>query len=85
MDPTAIKITIWVNLLASPIEVLREVFARSGIRDQLHSDNGPQFVADEFKDFLMQNGVKQTLSAPIAPQPSPRKSTRITKPPQRYG
>ena len=30
-------------------------------------DNGPQFIASEFVDFLKQNGVKQTLAAPYHP------------------
>ena len=30
------------------------------------SDNGPQFIASEFVDFLKQNGVKQTL-VPLLP------------------
>ena len=31
------------------------------------SDNGLQFIASEFVDFLKQNGVKQTLVPPYHP------------------
>ena len=31
------------------------------------SDNGPQFFASEFVDFLKQNGVQQTLVPPHHP------------------
>ena len=44
---------------AKTIPVLRQLFARYGIPDQLVSDNGPQFVSEEFGLFLKQNGVKR--------------------------
>ena len=31
------------------------------------SDNGPQFIASEFVDFLKQNGIKQMLVPPHHP------------------
>ena len=34
---------------AKSIEVLRNLFARFGIPEQIVSDNGPQFVSEEFK------------------------------------
>ena len=43
------------------IEALREVFARNGLPEQLVSDNGPQFIAEEFQLFL-KNGVKYITS-----------------------
>lgn len=45
------------------IRVLRNLFSRYGLPHELVSDNGPQFVADEFKEFLMKNGVKHIRSA----------------------
>ena len=46
------------------ISALRELFARFGIHEQLVSENGPQFVSDEFESFLSRNGVKHIRSSP---------------------
>ena len=40
------------------IEVLRKWFAKFGIPMQLVSDNGPQFISNEFEQFMGMNGVK---------------------------
>ena len=53
------------------ITALRELFARNGIPNQLvsdnDSDNGPQFVSEEFKQFLANNGVRHIRSSPYHP------------------
>ena len=49
------------------IEVLREIFARNGIPRQLVSDNGPQFIAEEFRQFMISNGVRHIRSSPYHP------------------
>ena len=49
------------------IGVLRSLFARYGLPLRLVSDNGPQFIADEFKSFLQMNGVEHTLCPPYHP------------------
>ena len=52
---------------AKTIDVLRNVFAHHGLPDQLVLDNGPQFTSDEFQQFLSQNGIKHTRTAPYHP------------------
>ncbi|KAL0147462.1 hypothetical protein M9458_057225, partial [Cirrhinus mrigala] len=49
------------------VTVLRELFARTGVPEQLVSDNGPQFVSAEFQVFLKNNGIKHVTSAPYHP------------------
>ena len=63
---------IYVQLMSSTtavktIEVLRTVFARYGLPVQIVTDNGPQFVATEFKTFMKENGVRHIRSAPYYP------------------
>ena len=49
------------------IETLRTMFAKNGIPEQLVSDNGPQFRAEEFTAFMKSNGIKHIKSAPYHP------------------
>ena len=49
------------------IAKLRDSFARFGLPEQLVSDNGPQFVSEEFESFLSRNGVKHIRSSPYHP------------------
>ena len=49
------------------IEELRKLFATHGLPEQLVSDNGPQFIADEFRAFMRNKGIKHINSAPYHP------------------
>ena len=49
------------------IEVLRSLFARYGIPEEVVSDNGPQLASEEFSQFLKQNGVKFIRVPPYHP------------------
>ncbi|RXN35131.1 putative protein K02A2.6-like protein [Labeo rohita] len=49
------------------IEVLRNLFSHYGLPEVLVSDNGPQFVSQEFANFLKANHVKHIRSAPYHP------------------
>ncbi|KAK2575241.1 hypothetical protein KPH14_012756 [Odynerus spinipes] len=49
------------------IEKLRECFARFGLPKVLFSDNGRQFISQEFQIFCEKNGIKHKTSAPYHP------------------
>ena len=49
------------------VAVLKEMFARNGIPCQVVSDNGPQFISEEFQPFRASNGVKHLHCAPYHP------------------
>ena len=52
---------------SSTIEVLRDLFARFGIPEQIVGDNGAQFVSEEFQAFVRSNGIRHITSAPYHP------------------
>ena len=42
------------------IEELRRLYVAYGLPEQIFSDNGPQFSAEEFATFVKINGIKHT-------------------------
>ena len=52
---------------SSTIEVLRDLFARFGIPEEIVSDNGTQFVSEDFQAFIRSNGIRHITSAPYHP------------------
>lgn len=46
---------------------LRKVFAAYDLPEQLVTDNGPQFVAEEFATFAKLNGIKHIRCSPYHP------------------
>ena len=46
------------------IECLEDTFARHGIPVTLKSDNGPQFVSGEFKNFCQDNNIEHCKTTP---------------------
>ncbi|XP_033098255.1 uncharacterized protein K02A2.6-like [Anneissia japonica] len=51
-------------------EILRNVFARNGLPEQLVTDNGPQFITHTYKWFMEANGIRHTTSAQYHPRPN---------------
>ena len=50
------------------VEKLRDMFSHYGLPDQLVSDNGPQFMSNEFSQFKRLKGIKHSLVAPYHPR-----------------
>ena len=46
---------------------LHKLFAAYGLPEQLVSDNGPQFISDDFTTFMKMNGIKHIRSSPYHP------------------
>ena len=52
------------------IEELRKFFTAHGLPEQLVSDNGPHFIAIEFRAFMRSYSIKHIRSAPYHPATS---------------
>lgn len=50
------------------IKALNNTFGRFGTPETVVSDNGPQFISWEFKNYLCQQGIRQHLITPYYPQ-----------------
>ena len=63
------------------INELRLIFAQHGLPEEVVSDNGPQFVSNEFAEFMTKNGIKHTLVPPYHPQSNgaAERSVRVVK------
>ena len=53
---------------AKIIEAITPMFARFGVPFSLRTDNGPQFVSEEFESFLQAHGVEHRRTTPLWPQ-----------------
>ena len=49
------------------VKVLRDIFPRNSLPEQLVSDNGPQYVSSDFNDFCKSNAIKHVRMAPYYP------------------
>ena len=50
------------------IKHLTELFSLFGITSYVHSDNGPSFVSDELRDYLVSNGIAYSNSTRYNPR-----------------
>ena len=50
------------------LDELRLIFAVYGLPEEVVFDNGPQFTATEFVEFMNKNGIEYTLVPPYHPQ-----------------
>ena len=64
--PEVVKLSSTSSLTV--ISALKSLFSRHGIPQEMRSDNGPQFDADEMSIFAKSYGFKHTTSSPHYPQ-----------------
>ena len=50
------------------VDALSTIFARFGFPYSLKSDNGPQFLSENFQTFLQESGIEHRTSPPLWPQ-----------------
>jgi len=50
------------------VDETRKLCSQHGIPDQIVTDNGPQFIAEEYDTFCKSNGIKHTLTPPYHPE-----------------
>lgn len=50
------------------IEALHETFSRFGVPESIRSDNGPQFISEEFKTYCEEYGITLLRTTPYWPQ-----------------
>ena len=74
----------WVEIIemksattTATIEVLRGLFASYGLPTQLVSDNGPQFLSEEFSQFVKINGFRHIKSATYHPASNGQVETAV--------
>ena len=63
------------------INELRLIFVQHGLPEEVVSDNGPQFISNEFAESMNRSGIKHTLVPPYHPQSNgaAERSVRIVK------
>ena len=59
---------IWSTTTSKMIDVMRYIIARHGLPESISSDNGPQFISEEYKAYLTENGIDCHLVTPKWPQ-----------------
>ena len=52
------------------IYVLRHLCSIFGLPEHIVSDNGPQFISEEFKLYLQKNDIQHTKTPPGTQQPT---------------
>ena len=56
---------------AAADKLLKEVFCRYGMPEEVHSDRGSQFTSTEFRDFLRSLKIQQSLTPAYNPKSNP--------------
>ena len=59
---------VWSTTVEKLIDFFGPVFTRYGYPFSVKSNNGPQFISQVFKDFLVEHGIEHRTSPPLWPQ-----------------
>ena len=62
------EVDILKSVLSKDIESLDSIFSIHGIPCSIRTDNGLQFISEEFKDYLRSIDVRHVPSTPLWPQ-----------------
>ena len=65
------------TLAKTVIEKTKAHFSRFGVPAQCHTDNGPQFISQDFKDFASAYGFFHVTSSPYHPQGNGRAEAAV--------
>ena len=65
------------------IQCLKSQFARNGLPDKVHTDNGPQFSSKEFRDFSKEYNFVHVTSSPHFPQVNGQEERTVITDPYR--
>ena len=65
------------TLLSTVMNATRSHFARFGVPDVCHTDNGPQFMSKEYQDYARDYGFKHITSSPYHPQRNGRAEAAV--------
>ena len=57
----------WIEVKPLESAKLRDTFGTHGVPDLIHSDNGPQFIASEYRDFANSFWFETVTSSPHFP------------------
>ena len=50
------------------VSILSRILVTHGLPLSIRTDNGPQFISECFKNFLVENGIEQQMTTPLWPQ-----------------
>ena len=63
------EVAVTKNISSENIMALMsKFFLTHGLPFSIHTDNGPQFVSQHFKDFMLENGIVHHRTTPLWPQ-----------------
>ena len=65
------------TLSSTAIDKTKAHFARYGVPAICHTDNGPQFISEDYRKFSVEYGFKHTTSSPYHPKGNGRAEAAV--------